>query len=235
MLVDIFCDASIVPNTRWVCGGYLAINRDTGEEHTECIIESNGTNNLGEIMSIYYAMKYAVEQSKILPPDTRFRFFSDSKISVYGIKRWLPGWVESQDDDGILYSTSGQPVANQQYFIKIFNLMVKNKLTMNIYHQRGHVNLHSEEALAQAEHDFHKSNNSTLMWIGTTIEEISTRNAYIDNLTRETLMFVYQDPTRVKDIPYAHFEFPDPMIWRANQCDVKTFYEHVMSRPYKGG
>lgn len=234
LLVDIFCDASIVPNTKWVCGGFLSVNRETMEEHQECIIQSTGTNNSGEVLAIYYAIRYAVDLSRHLPPDTRFRLFSDSKISVYGVKKWLPGWVEGQDEDGVLYSTSGQPVANQQYFIRIFNLIVESGININFYHQRGHVNMKSASSMWKAQHDFQKANNTTFPYLGLDIEEISRRNDYIDNLTRDTLFKVYHNPDCIKDIPYARFELNDPMIWRARTSDIDKFCMAILGKP-RGG
>lgn len=186
MIINIFCDASINTSLRIACPGVVTTLRyEDGHSdiyEKETMIMKGATNNSAEIMAILMGVRSALRLSRIYP-GTVIRLFSDSKISIFGLREWLPNWVQNMKGT-VLMSSTGQPVANQQTFIKIFNLIVRYDLKIEFYHQSGHVK-NTPEALKRASADFITSNKIIVNRLGTSIEEICYYNNFVDELTRE--------------------------------------------------
>ena len=186
MIFNIFCDASINTEMRIACGGcYITCQtNDVNQELSKrLIIQHNATNNSAEILAIYCGIEEALKIRKQYPSAV-FSLFSDSKISIYGLRDWIQNWIANAKD-GILVSSSGQPVMNQQRFIIIYNLIVRNKLYIELYHQRGHVT--ERISLDQARAQFIRANRRTPESLGVDIEYLSKCNIAIDNATRKAL------------------------------------------------
>ena len=188
-IINLFCDASIDLETNIACAGCIVVNQ-VGK-HTELItdrkmIQKNATNNSAEILAIWLAIREAI---KLNEPGTVFRLFSDSKISLYGMRDWIKNWINNIKPDGTLVSTSGEPVANQQTFIDIYNMIVENNIKVEFYHQRGHVK-DKNISLEKARADFIKANKVTPEALYTDISFISNMNCAIDEITRRTL-YIY--------------------------------------------
>lgn len=180
--LNIFCDASIskFPNETLGCPGSIAVVNTP-----DAVIASGVTrllryssNNNAEITAIMMAIEQALSMRDSYET---INIFSDSKISVYGLRKWIFDWV-NDIRDGEMYSSSGTPVANQQIFIHIVNLVIENNFKLNLYHQKGHV---SGNSLDIAKRVFLESNDIVL-----TDKEalyISTYNDYIDKATKSEL------------------------------------------------
>lgn len=180
--LNIFCDASIskFPDETIGCPGSIAVINTP-----DAVIASGVTrflryssNNNAEITAIMMAIELALSLRESYET---INIFSDSKISVYGLRKWIFDWLNDVRD-GEMYSSSGTPVANQQIFISIVNLVVKNDFKLNLYHQKGHV---SGNGIDIAKKVFLESNDILL-----TDEEaryISTFNDYIDKATKTEL------------------------------------------------
>lgn len=160
--LNIFTDASVINKTISI-PAYVAID---GIEYNEIgpfgKALANSTNNEGEV----YAIKMALEpctNSRILRLMERkyggryINIFSDSKITVYGLREWYTSWVKNMRD-GILISSSGQPVANQQVYISIIKMICYYGLQVNFYHVSGHVNYSNKQEIFKSMEDFKKFN-----------------------------------------------------------------------------
>lgn len=239
MIFNIYCDASIDLDRKIACGGCYIIEQDQNGQTRDIgfrrIIQRNATNNSAEILAIWTGIVEALKLRQSYP-GAIFRLFSDSKISLYGLRDWMKNWVRGIKPDGILISSSGQPVMNQQRFIDCFNLIVENNLKIELYHQRGHVrekNMPLEVARAQ----FIKANKVAPEGMGTTIENLCYGNDMIDNITREAV-YAFIDG---KLLPYTEVEGVAPftytirknMLHQYIRCIDKTT---VISRhDFKGG
>ncbi len=240
MVINIFCDASIDLKTKIACGGCYIIRQDISGEtmpigHRQ-IIQMNATNNSAEILAIWVGVVEALRLRQTYP-GAIFRLFSDSKISLYGLRDWMKSWVEHIKNDGTLISSNGQPVMNQQRFIHIFNLIVENNLRIEFYHQRGHVkdtNMPLEIARAQ----FIKANKVSPENMGIRIETICNCNDIIDNLTRNAIYAYINNGTLLPNteiegvIPFDYI-IRKNMLHQYIRCIDKTT---VKSRhDFKGG
>lgn len=198
---DIYCDASINTSNKIACAGCIFVDLDTKEYTHYNLVQYNATNNSAEILAIWLGIAKAVEYKQALKEPVYFRLFSDSKISLFGLKRWIFSWIKGQGEDHVLYSTSGQPVANQKYFIDIYNMIVMNDLNIELYHQRGHIRYMSSVDLARAEKYFYKQNNVTTHKLGVTTYDICKANDAVDNATRDIVTQVTRgsDPSKLEN------------------------------------
>ena len=191
MIINLFCDASIDTDKKIACGGcYIVIqsennNRDPYPLDYKLYIQHNATNNSSEILAIWAGVTEAIRIRKSYP-NAIFRLFSDSKISLYGLRDWMKNWIKNAElrNSESLISSSGQEVANQQYFIDIYNLIVETGLKIELYHQRGHVGESGGVNLAMARTQFIRANKVSPENLGLDIEFLSTCNHYIDAATR---------------------------------------------------
>lgn len=142
--LNIFCDASIKklsPEETISCPGAIAVITDENgfqsiiEEKFDCLRFS--TNNRGELTAILLALQLA---NKYKNDFYTINIFSDSKISVCGLRDWIFGWVRKVDKDGYMISSSGERVMNQDIIIHIISYVVTNNIKFNLYHCKGHVN-----------------------------------------------------------------------------------------------
>ena len=110
------------------------------------------TNNFSEIRAIFLAV-WAARQYKIQYPTIKYiNIFSDSKISICGLRDWMFGWIQ-KNNDGVLMSTSGV-VKNQEHFIKIIKFICDNDLSLRFYHVRGHHDHNTQKELIQFRNSF---------------------------------------------------------------------------------
>ena len=98
----------------------------------------NATSNIAELSAIDIGVMLAQDNQMNF---NRINLFSDSRISVLGLRDWIWDWVRRSkyNETKVLISTSGEPVKNQ---ILIKNIVAKiNTITQCIfciYHQKGH-------------------------------------------------------------------------------------------------
>lgn len=189
-IINLFCDASIDTNLNIACAGCFIVYQDINGPNPigiKKLIQKNATNNSSEILAIWIGITEALKLRQV-HPNAVFRLFSDSKISLYGLRDWMKNWIGFSQDAGSneLISTSGKPVANQQRFIDIFNLIVENNLKIEFYHQRGHVG-EGRVSMEKARVSFIKANKVSPEATGLGIEYLSECNRVVDNSTRDSL------------------------------------------------
>lgn len=222
MVFNLFCDASIDVDKKIACGGCYVVAQFPGG-NTEVIdyklvIQNNATNNSSEIMAIYIGVCKALEIRKQYPGAV-FRLFSDSKISLYGLRDWMKNWLRNIRPDGTLISSSGKPVMNQQRFIEIYNLITMNDLHIELYHQRGHV-LDGKVSEERARIQFIRANKASPEMLGLTTRFICECNDAIDNLTRNALMkYIYENTL----MPNTSVEGIIPFVYYANPANLHKY------------
>lgn len=184
-IFDIYCDASVGNNLRGACAGALVVERNGQTMKFQAVIQPTGTNNSGEICAVLLGVMNAISIKQSTSEPCRFNIFSDSAISIKGVREWIFGWIANANKRGnnILINSEGNPVINQFYFKTIFNQIILNDISIYFYHQLGHVTTN----YAGAAKEFHKTNGIPLVRLGLTSEEISNCNNFVDNKTREIL------------------------------------------------
>ena len=184
-IYDIFCDASVTDSLRGACAGALLTERYSQLSQLYAVIQPSGTNNSGEICAVLQGVSIACNIKQSTSEPCRFNIFSDSIISIRGIREWIFHWIynANQNRNNILISSSGKPVSNQIYFKFIFNSILLNNLEVYFYYQKGHVENRYRYAAVQ----FEMINGISLIRLGLTAEYISTFNDHVDGRTRDIL------------------------------------------------
>lgn len=204
--INIFTDASMMPMMKpdqkhtIGCYGFLTMREQT-EINSGLYIDTYSTVNRAEIKGIKNAVLEAINLRR-----KGFRgiinIFSDSQISVMGIREWIFTWY---NNGRCLENKSGNEVANQSEFIEIMNLIVYYNPYVNFYHMKGHVDPKDIKTVCKAAGTFIRSNmdpNTPIQNIDLDfIKFISRCNNEIDNRTRWHLRnqirpegMIYQDP-----------------------------------------
>lgn len=221
MVINLFCDASINLEKKVACGGcYITAQDNIGiyDIGQRLILQENATNNSSEILAIWIGIVEALKLRNEYP-GAIFRLFSDSKISLYGLRDWMKNWIKNMDENGTLISSSGTPVMNQQRFIDIYNLIVENNLRVEFYHQRGHV-FEGRVSMQKARAQFIRANKVPPEGLGLDIAYISKCNSIIDNATRKAVG-MYDTYIKTGEFPEGvELEGTYPMEFsvRSNMC-----------------
>ena len=188
--LEIFCDASIrrYPDGRvFGCAGAIApVYKSKSLE-----VIPDTTNNAAEISAIYLGVKMAKQLKDLYPEIEEITIYSDSKVSVFGLREWMRTWINNSQN-GVLYGSSKDtPIANQQIFLKIIAFLESNNLTINLKHQKGHVSMLNQNKLDKARKLYFESNNE---FIDTqTLSRISFYNNVVDEETRNYLATIDED------------------------------------------
>lgn len=196
-ILNIFCDASIRPRGKQKdgCYGAIAIHNDTiiDEIYRIC---SDTTNNNAEIKAIragvILAAKYRNQFAVI-------NIFSDSQISILGIRDRYKTWICGKD--GLLYGYGDTPIKSQEIYIEINQIIKDNSLIINFWHQKGHVK-NNFKSLKEAEHVFIASNGLRQSVDINLIRYISDYNNEVDQKSRSILYqtdiykYKYFDPIK---------------------------------------
>ena len=186
--LNIFTDASIITlrDKSYIetigCPGCYVIGGDTELELNTQILR-NSTNNNSEITAIFMGVLAAQKYRSY------FRYinlFSDSKISVLGLREWIFNWINSAKE-GVMYSSSGKPVANQDIFLQIVYFIINNNLPINLFHVNGHISPTNITQILEAKKTFITSNHINIDVDEELIASFAICNDVIDNATRQIL------------------------------------------------
>lgn len=180
------------------------------------------TNNFSEIRAIFLAV-WAARQYKIQYPMIKYiNIFSDSKISICGLRDWMFGWIQ-KNNDGVLMSTSGV-VKNQEHFIKIIKFICDNNLSLRFYHVRGHHDHNTQKELIQFRNSFRRENHINDMIDDNLVRYLIRGNSDVDHLTRRPLKDKHQLDASFELECYGHV----PMTF-----DYKTIVKEFDVDKYK--
>lgn len=182
--VNIFTDASVTKK-QWEhgketigCPGFCTVINGNIVNHFECI-DRYSTNNKSEILAIYYGILEAMKYQNF----KYINLFSDSKISVIGLRDWFYNWTQNINN-GIMFSTSGTPVSNQEIFLKILYTVIQNNIRVNLFHVKGHVNPLNKTHIIDAKKVFIETNYMKTDVEDDLISTICYYNNIVDTNTR---------------------------------------------------
>lgn len=185
--LNIFCDASISGkgyNTTG-CYGVVAVTEDNIIE-TEYRLVSHTTSNNSELKGLRCALSMANKYKD------QFRFiniFSDSQISVFGLRDYIYNWRYNPKDNR-LYGSAGKPIINQEIFIECHGILMQlgtyPNCIIRLFHQSGHID-NGYDNLKKAASVFGSSNNVRGNIDLNFIRYISTYNNFVDSTSRSYL------------------------------------------------
>lgn len=148
--LQIYCDASTTElnGVTYGCSGAIAVqNTDNGGvilQEVYVVLEYS-TNNQSEIYAILLGISIAIQRRYEF---NKVRIISDSLISIEGLRSWIYSWIKNAKN-GILLSSSGSPVANQQIFLYSFYSILNCLQHCSLCHIDGHLST-TESSIQQA-------------------------------------------------------------------------------------
>lgn len=169
----------------------------------------DSTNNESEITAILDALKTVYEKGIYFTDIERINVFSDSKISIYGLREWYKKWI-TNIRDGEMYSSSGKPVANQRFFLFIMACVTLINKPVNFYHVNGHIDLWNKNSINKFINTFIKENQCNRNLSKDEIDFLVDGNNLVDEITgvvdsynRDNLTYGYfrQNNISIVDIP----------------------------------
>jgi len=180
-VLNIFCDASLRQGkTTDIAYGAIAVVKDRIID-SECRINSDSTSNYGEAKGMLTAVSLAAKYQYTFPI---INIFCDSLYCVSTMNDYYRNWRIGQD--GYVYSGKSL-VPNQSPFIGAIQIIQENNLSVNIFHQKGHVELKSFDSVKHAISVFSRTNNIHRRIDYGFMRYISGYNNIIDNYTRNPL------------------------------------------------
>ena len=188
MQMNIFTDASITKSIYGEtigCSGAICMEENNTYKFE---ISRDSTNNISEITAVKLAVQLALENRDRFDS---INIWSDSQWSIYGLTKWIRSWFNNMKDYNLMNS-SGEIVKNQQIFLDIIRMIVDNKLKVNFYHIKGHVNENDYKSINHAISVFSKSNNASIS--REKIYKAVTMNNLVDTTTRQMLESFKQVP-----------------------------------------
>lgn len=189
--LNIFTDASIVsrPYGYDGCYGAIAVYNDVIIDEIYRV-NTGTTNNNSEIKGVRAGVFLALKYQNQFPI---INIFSDSQISIFGIRDRLLNW-SIDPISGMLLGRSGQVIQSQDIFLEIVYLMLQYNLRINFIHQKGHVSQHID-SLIQAQHVFEASNSVRGKVDLNMIRFISKWNCVVDETSRYHLLHFNRNMT----------------------------------------
>ena len=183
-ILNIFCDASTRNrgSNVDVCYGAIAICKDDIIDQLYRV-NSNSTNNNAEIKALRAAILLAIRYKNRF---SEINIFSDSQISLFGIRDRIFKWKYNKNTERI-YGYESE-IKSQEVFIEILNMIIDHELKVNLYHQKGHIDINNFTSLKKAAHVFIASNNIRDKVDYNLIRYISINNARVDERTRRHLL-----------------------------------------------
>jgi ribonuclease HI len=184
--LNIFTDASIRKMPDGEVIGCAGANIIVGSDAVGGVIEQdtriirNSTSNNSEINAVKLGIEKALKYRG--PQFTTINLISDSKLCIYGLREWIFNWIDVSVGECLIGSTN-QEVANQDVILNIIYMILDNQLSINFYHQKGHVT-YSPSSMNEAKQLFMSSNFLTHDVDMELIKNISIANNAIDKLTR---------------------------------------------------
>ena len=184
--INIFTDASILNHPNGMTSGcYGAIvTRNRMIIDSDYKICTDSTSNNSEIKAIRSGVNLAIKWRNLSNNSVTINLFSDSQISILGIRDRIFSWRNKRDN---LVGYGNSPIKNQSVFIEIVNLVINSGLIINFYHQKGHVPIKNYEKLNKAIHVFESSNGIRDGVDPELIKFISIMNNKVDNYSRKLL------------------------------------------------
>lgn len=221
--INTYTDASMVVDRygkKLTCAGFATVYHGQVIDHGVKIVH-NVTNNYGEILAIYMGIANLLSYKE---NDAFLNLFSDSQISVSGLKEWIYSWVRDMDRNTMeLKNSTGVKVANQEIFMNIVNYIISNDTHLSIWHQRGHKDPAKVAEMEEVRKTFMTVNETEIT--DDIIREICYYNDMVDHMTRNHLVKTVEAPD------YNPLEYAKPKIIcsRVLNWDIMPKYRDLIS------
>lgn len=181
-VLNLFTDASLKSrgNETDICYGCVAVCCDTIVD-SDYRVNTSKTSNNGEAQGILLALQFAIKYKNIYPV---INIFSDSLITIANIRDRYMNWKYHKDN---YINKSTGIVQNQSLFVHMMQLICDYDLSVNFFHQKGHVDQRKFDDIKHATNVFATSNRITSKIDYAFIRYISNYNNIVDITSRSIL------------------------------------------------
>lgn len=225
--INIFSDASTSIKYRGaptdVCYGAIAFCGYQKLDEWYRVLHDS-TSNHGEIKGINLAVRLAIDLINRGYIAHKINIFSDSQLSVFGIRDRCFRWKEA---DNHVYSPNGenQLIASQEVFIETMQLIVEYGLPVFIWDQKAHIAMSNPASLKQAKKAFQNFNRPPATVDDDFIYYISQNNNEVDKTSRRIL----------KQTEVYNKNYYEPLYFIPNEyIDLLHKYKHNINMTKKG-
>lgn len=223
--VNIFTDASVKNHGKVteVIAGMELHNKDLDVKRSRYVRLLPSTVNEGEIYAIYMGIMACVEiRDKYPDRDYTFNIFSDSRISILGLREWYSNWVDMtiENDTDKLINSAKEFVMNQQLFINCFDYIIKSGIHINFYHIRGHMctlKLSDIDKFTRSFKDINYLNDYPSREL---VSRLILMNDFVDRTSRSYILPLGKDKDTIPTITGTH----RPDISSYENIQIKSEY-----------
>jgi ribonuclease HI len=184
--LNVFCDASVNSINGYFtsCPGYAIVYKDKIVASRYQVI-FNASNNYGEIYALSMGIRAVIDKSYEIQYASRINVFSDSQISIFGLRDWIFSWYKRLNSDNQMVSDRNLEIANQEIFNRIVNMIAYEGIPMHLYHQLGHMNYNNKEHVLRVLRSFNNANKEPINY--NEAKYICYYNDFVDRFTRDNL------------------------------------------------
>lgn len=236
--VNVFTDASVKKHndgiTESIAGSLLQYqfydenHQIKSNEIIKCTRLIPSTNNEGEIYAILMGIQMCIEHKSKSKKDYKYNLFSDSKISIFGLREWYKSWISNGIIHNDLINSSGEVIKNKQIFLRCFNSIITSKINIDLIHIRGHMN-NDPKKYKQFIDNFVSSNYFSEYPSDDLAMSLIYYNDIVDRTTRDMLL-----PNHQYDIPTISLNNYNEDKWYSNIVNKNCYlFEHTPNLLYK--
>lgn len=236
-IYDVYADASINLENKIGCAGIALVDRKKDLLIDEqYFVKEQATNNMCEIIALWLGVYRAIEllYTETLP--FHVNIFSDSQISLFGMREWISTWVKNKRGQ-VLFNNG--PIANQEWFADAYHAIICTGLKLKFFHQKGHVDARNPRSIFEADRSFRTANANSMHMIGTTPQILAKYNNLVDQNSRKIVVAltngadITQMPN-VRIVPYI------PTMYRFVDGEVEQYLSLIRGglnypRNFNGG
>lgn len=191
--INVFTDASTTQVDRRIVSspGYAIVYNNKIICSTNNVFY-NTTSNYGELYAIIMALesliqiKWGFDKAGLEMP--LINIFSDSEISVLGLRKYIFNWWGSESTQQFysepqIYSDQG--VLNKELFVNAIRMITDNNLKVNLYHVSAHIEATKKYHITRMIKKFEENN-----YIQIDKDDayyLCYYNAFVDDMTRSNL------------------------------------------------
>lgn len=136
-VLNVFTDASLrrISNTEtWVGSGTIIVNNNTIIKE-DFRVYKNQTSNYAELKAIKLGIDLAHDICRQNPSIMIINLFSDSQISIFGIRDRIFNWRIINNE---MVGYGNKVIANQDIILEIVQLVLRSNIFIRFFHQKGH-------------------------------------------------------------------------------------------------
>lgn len=168
----------------------------------------NSTSQQGEL----HAMLLGVSASFKYNNFPHIRIFADNQNAVFSVREWIFNWVRETESGKAVLGDDGR-INNQPYIMNIIYTIIANRMYLELYHIKGHVDIKKYNSVKESKELFMRSNPFVGKVDDALIYQLAMGNNAVDEYSTVMLRVHVDDPaysitgmTPAVTIGYAPFD-----------------------------